>query len=145
MQWNQSCQYKPNLQHLVCSPIIQQNRPQTWCILERASLWQLKNKSQLEATYCFIILMISWTCFGPCYAHHQVLTTIVLIPHWSSRSWVAVGWKLGAGRLEAIGAIACSADTYPACLNLTSNQQQPKNRMVHVVISTIVVSSWWWA
>ena len=42
-------------------------------------------------------------------------------------------------------AIACNPDTYPACLHLTSNQQQPKNRTAHVVISIIVVSSWWWA
>ena len=38
--------------------------------------------------------------------------------------WVAVGWKLGAGRLEAI---ACSPDTTPAYPHLTSNLQQPKN------------------
>jgi len=30
--------------------------------------------------------------------------------------------------------------SYPACLNLTSNQQQ--NRTAHVVISTIVLSFW---
>ena len=45
------------------------------------------------------------------------------------------------GLLSGLQAIACSPDTYPACLHLTSNQQQPKNRTVHVVISTIVVSS----
>jgi len=33
----------------------------------------LKNKNQLDATYCFIILMIRSTCFGHCYAHHQEL------------------------------------------------------------------------
>jgi len=32
-------------------------------------------------------------------------------------------------------------DTYPACLHLTSNQQQPKILAAYVVISTIVVSS----
>jgi len=42
-------------------------------------------------------------------------------------------------------AIACSPETYPACLHLISNQQQPKNRTANVVISTIVVSSLWWA
>jgi len=39
----------------------------------------LKNKNQQDATYCFIILMIGSTCFGHYYAHHQELTTIVLI------------------------------------------------------------------
>ena len=42
--------------------------------------------------------------------------------------------------LTGLQAIACSPDTYPACLHLTSNQQQPKNRRAHLVISTIVVS-----
>ena len=37
--------------------------------------------------------------------------------------------------------VACSPDTYPACLHLTSNQQQPKNGKANVVIRTIVVSS----
>jgi len=39
----------------------------------------MKNKNQLDATYCIIILMLDSTCFGHCYAHHQELTTIVLI------------------------------------------------------------------
>jgi len=43
-------------------------------------------------------------------------------------SWVTVGWKLGAGRLDKCPGcrIACSPNAYPACLHLTSNQQQPK-------------------
>jgi len=51
-----------------------------------ACFWQwkmLKNKNQLGATYCFIILMIGSTCFGHCYAHHQELMTIVLITTWA--------------------------------------------------------------
>ena len=56
----------------------------------------LKNKNQLDATYCFIVLLIGSTCFGQYYAHHQELTTIML----SFRSWFAVGRKLVAGRLE---------------------------------------------
>jgi len=39
----------------------------------------MKNKNQLDATYCLTILMICSTCFGHCYYHHQELTTIVLI------------------------------------------------------------------
>ena len=39
----------------------------------------MENKNQLVATYCFIILMIGSTCFGHCYAHHQELTTTVMI------------------------------------------------------------------
>ena len=44
-----------------------------------------KNKNQLDATYCFITLLISSTCFENCYAHHQGLTTIVLITTWTVR------------------------------------------------------------
>jgi len=39
----------------------------------------LKNKIQLDATYCFIMLMLGSTCFGHHYAHHQEVTTIALV------------------------------------------------------------------
>ena len=39
----------------------------------------LKNKNQLNATYYFIVLLMGSICFGHCYAHHQELTTIMLI------------------------------------------------------------------
>jgi len=60
-----------------------------------------EKKNQLDATYYFIALLIGSTCFGHYYAHHQQLTTLVLItPHWSFRSWFAVCWRLGAVGLE---------------------------------------------
>jgi hypothetical protein len=37
---------------------------------------QMKKKNQLDATWCFITLMIGLTCFGQHYAHYQELTTI---------------------------------------------------------------------
>jgi len=46
---------------------------------EKQSLRQMKNKNQLDATYYFIVLLIGSTCFGPYYAHHQELATIMLI------------------------------------------------------------------
>ena len=46
---------------------------------------RLKNKDQLDATSCFIILIICSTCFGHFYAHHQELTTIVVITTWADR------------------------------------------------------------
>ena len=114
----------------------------TWWWDSSVTIWNLKNKNQLDATYCFIILMIGSTCFGYYCAHHQELTTIVLITTWAFRilgcCWLEVRCR------QAI-AITCSSDTYPACLHLTANQQPPKNRTAHVVISTIVVSSWRWA
>jgi hypothetical protein len=42
-------------------------------------MYQLKNKNQLDATYYFIVLLIGLTCFEHYYAHHQELTTIMLI------------------------------------------------------------------
>jgi len=39
----------------------------------------LKNKNQLDTTYCFIILLIGSTCFGHYYVHHQEPATIMLI------------------------------------------------------------------
>ena len=50
-----------------------------WCLLDRASLWWLKNTNQLDATYYFIVLLIGSTCFGHYFAHHQELMTIMLI------------------------------------------------------------------
>jgi len=40
---------------------------------------EIKTKNQLDATYYFIVLPISSTCFEHCYAHHQKLVTIMLI------------------------------------------------------------------
>jgi len=39
----------------------------------------MKNKIQLDATYCFIMLMLGSTCFEHYYAHHQELTAIALV------------------------------------------------------------------
>ena len=39
----------------------------------------MKNTNQLEATYYFTVLIIDSTCFGHYYAHHQELTTKMLI------------------------------------------------------------------
>ena len=52
---------------------------------------------------------------------------------WNSPSYPQ-GWI-------SVWAVAYSPDTYPACLHITSNQQQPKNQTTYVVISTVVVSS----
>jgi len=38
-------------------------------------------------------------------------------------------------------ALACSPDTTPTCLHLTSNLQQTKKEMTNEVINIIVVSS----
>jgi len=43
--------------------------------------YQRKAENQLDATECFIALIICSTCFGHLYAHHQELETIlVLLP-----------------------------------------------------------------
>jgi hypothetical protein len=74
--------------------------PKKWCLIwrvsDRASLWKLKNKNQLDATYYFIVLLIGSTCFGHCYAHHRELTTIVLI---TTR---AVGYSIQPGHLPSL-------------------------------------------
>ena len=41
-----------------------------------------REENQLDATECFIALIICSTCFGLLHAHHQELETIlVLLPH----------------------------------------------------------------
>jgi len=48
----------------------------------RASLYKRREENQLDATECFIALIICSTCFGHVYAHHQELETIfVLLRH----------------------------------------------------------------
>ena len=41
----------------------------------------MKNEIQLDATYYFIMLMLSSTSFGHHYTHHQELTTIAFGYH----------------------------------------------------------------
>jgi len=56
-------------------------------------------ENQLDATVCFIALIICSTCFGHLYAHHQELeTTLVLLPHMACNAFVAGSWLLGAGQ-----------------------------------------------
>jgi len=46
------------------------------------SYFKRREENQLDATECFIALIICPTCFGHLYAHHQELETIlVLLPH----------------------------------------------------------------
>jgi len=45
-------------------------------------LYKHREENQLDATECFIALIICSTCFGNVYAHHQKLETIlVLLQH----------------------------------------------------------------
>ena len=52
--------------------------------------------NQLDATECFIAIIICSTRFGHLYAHHQELETIlVLLPHMVCNALVAGGRLLG--------------------------------------------------
>ena len=63
----------------------------------RASLYKPTEENQLDATECFIALIICSTCFRQLYAHHQELETIlVLLPHMVCNALVAGGRLLGA-------------------------------------------------
>jgi len=65
-----------------------------------ALLWDITQRMvehQLDATECFIALIICSTCFGHLYVHHQQLETIlVLLPHMLCDALVAGGRLLGA-------------------------------------------------
>ena len=43
----------------------------------------MENKNQLDATACFVILIMCSAYFGHFYAHHQELTIIVLMTRWA--------------------------------------------------------------
>jgi len=58
----------------------------------RASLYKRREENQLDATECFIALILCSTCFGHLYGHHQELETIrVLLPHTVCNVLVAGG------------------------------------------------------
>ena len=65
----------------------------------RASSYMRRDENQLDATECFIALIICSTCFGHLYAHHQELETIpVLLPHMVCSALVVDGRRSGAGQ-----------------------------------------------
>ena len=65
----------------------------------RASLYKRREESQLDATECFIALIICSTCFEHLYVHRQELETIfVLLPHMVCNALVAGGRRSGAGQ-----------------------------------------------
>jgi len=58
-----------------------------------------REENHLDATECFIALIICSTCFVQLYAHHQELETIyVLLPHMVCNALVAGGRRSGAGQ-----------------------------------------------
>ena len=57
-----------------------------------------EGKNQLDATQCFIELVICSTCFGLVYAHHQELATILLLRHVACNSWLLVVGRSGSGQ-----------------------------------------------
>jgi len=62
-----------------------------------------REEDHLDATECFIALVICSTCFGHLYAHHQELETIiVLLPHMMCNALVAGGRWSGVGQ-QAMG------------------------------------------
>ena len=63
------------------------------------SVQKRREESQLDATECFIAIIIYTTCFGHSYAHHQDLETmLVLLPHTVCNALVAGGRLSGAGQ-----------------------------------------------
>ena len=67
------------------------------CMFVRASLHKRREENQLDATKCFIAVIICSTCSGHLYAHHQEFETIfVLLSHMLCNVLVAGGRLLGA-------------------------------------------------
>ena len=67
------------------------------CMFVRAPLYKSREENQLDATECFIALIICSTCFGHFYVHHQELEIIlVLLPRVVCNALVTGGRLLGA-------------------------------------------------
>ena len=61
-----------------------------------ALIYKLREENQLDATECFIAIIICSTCFGHSYAHHHELEAIlVLLLHMVCNVLVAGGQLLG--------------------------------------------------
>ena len=62
----------------------------------RASLYKRRKENQLDATECFIALIICSICFGHLYAHHRELETY--LPHMVCNDLVDGGRRSGTGQ-----------------------------------------------
>ena len=61
---------------------------------------RVEKETQLDATECFIAIIICSTCCGHSYAHHQELETIlVLLPRMLCNAFVVGGRPLGVEQL----------------------------------------------
>ena len=60
----------------------------------------VEKKNQLDATERFIALILSSTCFGQFYAHHQELETIYLLPPMVCDALVAACRRSCAGQQD---------------------------------------------
>ena len=49
------------------------------CLFVCALMYKRREENQLDATECFIALIIYSTCFTHLYAHHQELETIIVL------------------------------------------------------------------
>jgi len=68
-----------------------------------------EEENQLEATQCFIELVICSTSFGHFYAHHQELATLLMEWHVACNPWLLVVGRSGAGsRLRNRSEVCCS-------------------------------------
>ena len=78
-----------------------------------ASLYKRREENQLDATECFIALIICSTYFGHLYAHHQELETIiVLLSHMVCNALTAGGRRSGTGQ-QAMRKAAGAASLFP--------------------------------
>ena len=64
-----------------------------------------KNKTQLDATYYFIVLLIGSTCFGHYYAHHQELATVMLITTLVVSFLVCCRLEVGCGKAGIVSGL----------------------------------------
>ena len=70
----------------------------TFCfLLTNNKYYKCSEENHLDATECFVALIICSICFGHLYAHHQEFETIlVLLPHMVCDALVVGGRLLGA-------------------------------------------------
>ena len=103
-------------------------------------IFKRREENQLDATECFVALIMCTTCFGHLYAHHQELEAIlVLLPHMVCNALVVGGRRSGAGQqaMRPGRGKLCGSHNFPhpgriACCS-THNSRPPATKALHTI------------
>jgi len=109
------------------------------CLLDRASLWELKNKRPTWCHFLFYFTSYVLNMFRALiYPSSGACDYSVELPNWSYCSWFDVCWSFGVVGLELYPccscASACNTGTIPTQPHRNSNTHRTKTNTTNLVI-----------